>query len=218
MQDIIHPHRPAHVHRARLFAFATLLTGVLVAGCGGSSPSPTGTGGASASASGATSARHESDTGSGTGPPSALAFAKCMRANGVSNFPDPNAGGGFAFHASGSVSSSPAFKTAQARCQKLLPSGGPLSPGPPPSAQTMTQLLRIAACMRQHGVPQFPDPTTTPPPGSTLSLLGKYRLITNYKGAILLFPATIDMQSPAYQQAQTTCDAAFLGLGPHTGH
>lgn len=94
------------------------------------------------------------------GPPGALAFAKCMRANGVTNFPDPQAGGGFEFKSAGATSS-PAFRTAQEECGKLMPRGGPLSPGPPPSAQTMSQLRRIAVCMREHGAPQFPDPRTS---------------------------------------------------------
>jgi hypothetical protein len=42
----------------------------------------------------------------------------------------------------------------------------------------------------------------------------KYSVITNYKGAILLFPATLDMQSPAYVQAAGACGASFLG-GQH---
>jgi hypothetical protein len=36
-------------------------------------------------------------------------------------------------------------------------------------------------------------------------------MITNYEGAILLFPATLDMQSPAYTQAAAACAASFLG-------
>jgi hypothetical protein len=136
-----------------------------------------------------------------------------MRASGVPNFPDPLPGGGFMFHASPGVILSPAFKAAQAKCQKYMPVVGPLSPGAPPSAQTMAQLRQIAQCMRQHGVPQFPDPRSTPPPQSSVNL-SEYSMITNYKGAILLFPATIDMQSPAYEQAAAACRAGFLG-GQH---
>ena len=132
-----------------------------------------------------------------------------MRANGVPNFPDPNPGGGFEFHASAGVISSPAFKEAQAKCGRFMPGGGPLSPGPPPSAQTMAQLRKVAACMRQHGVPQFPDPRTSVPHGFNPNP-GEYREITNYQGAILLFPATIDPQSPAYEQATAACGAGFL--------
>ncbi len=210
--------RPARSRRARLLAFATLVIGVLVAGCGGSSPHPATAG--HATGAGLTSATGGATTSSSTAPGAygsgLLTFARCMRANGAPNFPDPQpGGGGFDFHASAAVISSPAFRAAQAQCAKLMPGGGPLSPGPPPSAQTMAQLVRIAACMRQHGVPQFPDPRITPPSRSGLSLLGAYRLITNYKGAILLFPATLDMQSPAYEQAAAACGAGFLGTGPH---
>jgi hypothetical protein len=137
-----------------------------------------------------------------------------MRASGAPNFPDPAPGGGFAFHANATAVNAPAFKTAQAKCQRFMPGGGPLSPGQPPSAKTIAQLDRIATCMRGHGVPQFPDPLSKPPPQSSVSP-GKYREITNYEGAILLFPASLDMQSPAYEQAAAACGAGFLGTGPH---
>jgi hypothetical protein len=228
VQDSVHPERQARSRRARLLGVATLVSGVLVAGCGGTSGSPTAAtvGGASTPASSTASAGPATTAGSSTatgddaasgassgssaGPPGALAFAECMRANGVSNFPDPKpGGGGFDFHASAGIISSPAFKAAQAKCGKLLPSDGPLSPGPPPSAQTMAQLRNIAVCMRQHGVPQFPDPRTSVPDGFNPNP-AEYREITNYQGAILLFPATIDPQSPAYEQATAACGAGFL--------
>jgi hypothetical protein len=133
-----------------------------------------------------------------------------MRANGVPNFPDPKPGGGFEFQAG--IVSSPAFKRAQVKCARFMPgggAGGPLSPGPPASAQTMAQLRKIAVCMRDHGVAQFPDPRPSVPPGFKPNP-GEYREITNYMGAILLYPATIDPQSPAYKQATTACGAGFL--------
>ena len=132
-----------------------------------------------------------------------------MRANGVTNFPDPQAGGGFAFHPSAGVVSSPGFREAQTKCAKFMPAGGPLSPGPPPSAQTMALLRRIAVCMREHGVPQFPDPRASVPIGFKPNL-AEYSEITNYMGAILLYPAAIDQQSPAYEHATAACGAGFL--------
>jgi hypothetical protein len=72
----------------------------------------------------------------------------------------------------------------------------------------MAQLRQIADCMRQHGVPQFPDPRASVPPG--FNPFPEYREVTNYMGAILLFSATIAMQSPAYDQALTDCHAGFL--------
>jgi hypothetical protein len=133
-----------------------------------------------------------------------------MRANGVPNFPDPNPGRGALFPLGGINPSAPAFKGAQAKCRKLL-GGGPPVPGSTthPSAQTLAKLRTIAVCMRQHGVPQFPDPRTSVP-----SSPNGIRDITDFDGAILLFPSTINLQSPAYRQALAACGAPPLGL-PH---
>lgn len=198
------------IHTRRLTPFsvavAALLSGVLLAGCGGSSPSPAGATAGGATAGGSASG---ASTGRSTGPPGAFAFSKCMRANGVSNFPDPKAGGGLEFQTGAGVVSSPAFKVAQAKCRKLLPEGGPPGPGTTshPSAQTLAKLVKVAECMRQHGVPQFPDPRTSVPASPS-----SIREITDFDGAILLFPTTINLQAPAYRQALTACGAPPLGL------
>jgi hypothetical protein len=63
--------------------------------------------------------------------------------------------------------------------------------------------------MRQHNVPQFPDPRTTVP--ADPAALGVQE-ITNFDGAIMLFPQTLNMQAPAYRQALTACGAPPLGL------
>jgi hypothetical protein len=75
----------------------------------------------------------------------------------------------------------------------------------------MAKLLRIAVCMRAHGVTQFPDPRTTIPPNP---LATGIREITDFDGAILLFPGSMNLQSPAYKQALSACGAPPLGL-PH---
>jgi hypothetical protein len=213
MQHSIHPKRLTRSPQARLLAVATLVSGVLVAGCGGSSPRPTAAtvGGATTLPSRtATGAASSGSTAAGAGRSGPLAFANCMRSNGVPNFPDPNPGGGFNVGA-GINPLSPAFKAAQATCRKLLPGAGPPGPGSTthPSPQTLAKLLKISRCMRRHGVPQFPDPTTSVP-----SNPAGIREITDFDGAILLFPSTINMQSPAYKQALTACGAPPLGL-PH---
>ncbi len=142
----------------------------------------------------------------GSGP---LAFAKCMRANGVAGFPDPQPGSGALFPISSGVDqASPAFRTAQARCSRYLQAALP-GGGGHPSAQTMAKLVRIAQCMRAHGIPQFPDPQTSRPAD-----MSRYREITDFDGAILAFPPSIDMQAPAYAQALKACGAPPLGL-PH---
>ena len=78
---------------------------------------------------------------------------------------------------------------------------------PHPSGQTPAKLLKIAECMRQHGISQFPDPRTSVP-----SNPAGYREVTDFDGAILLFPSTLDMQSPAYKQDLAVCGAPPLGL------
>ena len=58
MQDGIYPYRESRSRPARLLLLAALISAVLVAGCGGSSPTPTATAGGatiSASSAGATS-------------------------------------------------------------------------------------------------------------------------------------------------------------------
>lgn len=219
MRDSGHAHRLIGSPGARLLAVAALVTGVLVTGCGASSPGLTAAraGGATASRSGTSagggsaSSRSTAPSAGGTGP---LAFAKCMRAHGVPSFPDPSAGRGarVSIPIAGNPAA-PVLRAAQAKCQKLVhgPVGGPFSPGATthPSAQTLARLLKIAGCMRQHGVPQFPDPRTTVPSSPTGD-----QEISDFDGAILVFPATINLEAPAYRQALTACGAPPLGL-PH---
>ena len=195
---------------------------VLVAGCAGGSGSPAASTTSAASANSATTAGASTATGAGatistsTTPRTAgsgpLAFAMCMRADGVPNFPDPSSARGALFNTAGIDTSAPAFQAAQAKCQKLM-GPGPLSPGSNthPTAQTLAK-LRIARCMRQHGIPQFPDPQTSVRSNPTAA--GGARVITDFDGAILVFPATINLQAPAYKQALTACGAPPLGL-PH---
>lgn len=88
----------------------------------------------------------------------ALAFARCMRGRGVPTYPDPDSSGAFD-HSKLTpqqlgVSSSRAHSAGQA-CQHLLLGGET-------DAQYVQQLrartLRLARCMRAHGVTNFPDP------------------------------------------------------------
>jgi hypothetical protein len=197
------------VHTKRLLGLtAAALICAVPAGCGGSSNGPTASNPAS---TGSATTIASSAAGSGAAQPQsgALRFATCMRANGVSSFPDPAAGGGVQFPIpAGTNPEAPAFQAARAKCQKYL--GGGL-PGPGstthPSAQTLSKLVRIARCMRAHGVPQFPDPQTSVPSNPV-----GIAEITDFDGAILLFPATLNMQAPAYRQALTACGAPPLGL------
>jgi hypothetical protein len=75
-----------------------------------------------------------------------------MRANGVPDFPDPREGpngGGVGFPG-------PALVHAEQTCKEYLPPGGP-EPTIPESRRVAA--LADAACMRDHGLSNFPDPT-----------------------------------------------------------
>lgn len=132
-----------------------------------------------------------------------LAYTKCMRSHGVPNFPDPGASGGFVIAAGSGVDPrSQTFKAAQTACAKDLPGGGPGGPGsgPPPTAEAMAQMLRIAQCMRRHGISKFPDPRSSLP----TSRAG-IALISDIDGVILVFPSSIDTSSPAFVHAADAC-------------
>ncbi len=170
--------------RALLLTAAALLSGVLVAGCGGSPPSPTG--GTSTSASTASAVE------------SGVAFTRCIRSHGVPNFADPKVSGQTVRMGSARTIESPAFQSAAHSCQRLLPKGPPRSE--PPSSQAQSRMLEVSACMRKHGISGFPDPSTSPP-----SNPGNSGIIGN-GGYYLAIPKSIDTSSPAFKQAAATCN------------
>jgi hypothetical protein len=137
----------------------------------------------------------------------ALAFSKCMRSHGVPNFPDPHVSGNSIQILGGGPGidqQSPAFTSAQQSCEHLLPSG--VAPRQQQIAQKLAQLLRISRCMRSHGIPGFPDPTTSPP----TSRAG-YSAITSNGGAWLAIPSSVDVNSPAFQRAAAACTLGPVG-------
>jgi hypothetical protein len=81
-----------------------------------------------------------------------------MRSHGVANFPDPGAPGGATSSAGATDPNSPAVKAAVKDCHSLtakLSSAARALFGTP---KAQAQFLAVAACMRSHGVPSFPDP------------------------------------------------------------
>jgi hypothetical protein len=138
--------------------------------------------------------------GSGTGSSDTLAiqFADCMRAHGVPNFPDPGHGSG---NSPQDNPQSPAFKSASTTCDKLQPGGN--TPPPKPSESRQLAMIRFAECMRKHGVPNFPDPTLSLPPGNVP--------VIAVAGIYFALPPGLDFQSPAVKQARTACGT---GRGP----
>ena len=128
-----------------------------------------------------------------------MAYSKCMRSRGILDFPNPtpNPGGpGGSFSQSGNGQnddldhSNPRYQTANKACQRLLPDGGQI---PAPSAKLLAEEVRMAACMRSHSVPNFPDPD-------------------NADGTFDL--GNVNRSSPQYQAAFTSCVSLTGFKGP----
>jgi len=111
--------------------------------------------------SGANGVAHLGSTTTSTGLSSShnpiaegLKYAACMRTHGVTDFPDPKANGNGKVTLS--LPDSPKATTAQKACRQLLPGGG--VPDASERAKERAFLLQYAACMRKHGISNFPDP------------------------------------------------------------
>jgi hypothetical protein len=147
---------------ASVIALVVTSCAIALAACGSTKPATTA---ASLNPSAATAQR------------AALRFSQCMRAHGVTNFPDPTANGPSPTDLVNKRS--PAFQTALQACHLEITSMADLKP-----KTSHAQELREAKCMRAHGVPNFPDPL----PG------GGYD-----------YPGSIDPNSPAFQRASSAC-------------
>ena len=191
-------------------AFAVGAFVLLAAGCGGGGGSP-----GIASVAGSTTTTSTSTTQSGptvksigpsvgrgnqfqiamnVGAADGPKFSACMRKHGVTNFPDPNGQGVITIHSGEGIDpGSPAFRSARTACDKLLPNGG--QPTPAQIAQAQQHMLAFSACMRAHGVKDFPDPSN-----------GGLQ-IQDHPGSDL------DPSNPTFQKAQQACqkDLPFKG-------
>lgn len=174
----------------RTTIFLLLLAAALgLAACGSSQ----------SNASGSTGAKSDPASAS-----KALAFAKCMRSHGVSNFPDPKNGKldlqvqktPDSTSVNGAEVNGPAFQSAMQACRSYLPNGG--KPSAAQSAQAKAKALAMSKCMRSHGVPNFPDPQFGAGPGGGVG--------------IRLNGSGLDPNSPAFQAAQKACGGILGGL------
>lgn len=136
---------------------------LIVAACGSSAPRSNGVvtlaSPSTARSSGASAAPASSDNLD----QQLLAYSQCMRSHGVPNFPDPQFIDGQVrppgLAGTGIDPNSATFHAAGAACQSLMT--------PPPvarqqmSPQDQAKWLQFAQCVRNHGVPDFPDPDFT---------------------------------------------------------
>jgi hypothetical protein len=128
---------------ALLACGAALAVSALLAGCGSGAGSGAGNGGAGPIAQ-----------SSATPDTTTEAIVHCYRSHGDPSFPDPvydpNDG---RWHFAISPGSAP--ESTQQACRHLFPS---VNASPPVPLAQFQQLVRLAQCIRQHGVPNWPDP------------------------------------------------------------
>lgn len=180
-----------YTRRSRRFALTTvgiLAVAATLAACGGGASTPR-----AASGSTPSTASVRSSSGSSTQGTGLLAYSSCMRSHGVPNFPDPAGSGGIpksaVISAFQEVSNSQA-EVAQSACKHLLPTGGSLSgqAAQPVTAQDQQDYLKAAACMRSHGITNFPDPS--------------------FSGSTVEFPELehlVNVNSPQFKHAYKVC-------------
>lgn len=127
-------------------AITTFALVLLAAACGGR-PSSHASGGSSSSG-GSTQAK-------------AVAFAHCMRAHGVPNYPDPDTSGALPKGRPQSFGvSNSRFQVAQRACGHLLPNSNNGGMTQAQKQQALNSYREFTQCMHSHGVGNWPDPTT----------------------------------------------------------
>jgi len=142
---------PSSVTAAAIVVAAGLA--LLAVGCGGSP-------GSHVAQLGSTMTRTSTSSANAPQANGAVAFARCMRSNGVLNYPDPTSSGLVKESLQQLGVSSSRFQAAQNACLHLLPNGGS---GPSPARVQLVKAVSLAfsRCVRSHGVPNFPDPDST---------------------------------------------------------
>jgi len=193
--------------RRYLLPVAAALLGLAVAAAAcSSSPSTPGVAGSGTGAT-TTTVASAANQGMPTLTPAQradqLAYAECMRAHGVTNFPDPDSQGRILIRGgpgSGLNPNSPTYQSAQKACQSKQP-----KPTAAQQAQAQAYALRVARCMRAHGIKDYPDPPANS--GGRISIR-----LNNSPGSDL------NPNNPLFQRAQAKCmpNVPKLPGGDHT--
>lgn len=179
--DSLHGSRKAR--RAGLLTAIVLAAGLGLSACGEEPSTDPGT--ASPAAQGDAGA-----AGDTTDP--LVKYSACMRSNGVPAFPDPvNGQLQIQGRKGGDLDpTSKVFQDAQQACKALEPAG--LANGGGQGGEQQDAMLKFVGCMRENGVPNFPDPQPD--------------------GRMLLDPSSgVDPQSAEFKAAQEECRTLLPG-------
>jgi hypothetical protein len=182
--------RTGRTARRRAGALTAVVAGVtlLAAACGGSSAET------NTFAPGATYAQ-------------ALAFAKCMRSNGVPQFPAPDRQGNFNnAQIEALENNNSQADDAIHQCRSVLPNAGTGLTVEQIQAIQQTNLrnaVKAAHCMRAHGITGFPDPD-----GSTQASGINWQPVMS-----AIQSGSLSLGTPSYEAAFMACNGKLVG-GP----
>lgn len=173
-------------------AVLLLLAGLAVSACGssrtGAAVASLPSGGASASAS------------AGQGG-DMLKYAQCMRAHGITKFPDPGADGNITINPGDGIDpNSGQVKAAAGACKAYAPAGGDPPGAKKAGLQEQEKDLAFAKCMRDHGITGYPDPATRADGSLAWGL-----------------PKGTDINSPQFKAAQQACKSLLPDGGQPPG-
>jgi hypothetical protein len=189
--------RPDRLSLARAGVAAAAVAGVVIfaAGCGssGASNSPGASGASGASGSQPASSVYQEK----------LQYAQCMRSHGITTFPDPNSNGAIVITSKDNIDqSSPQYAAASSTCLKGLPGGGQAAASAVQAE--LSQGIKHSACMRAHGITNYPDPTLNN---------GQISMSLNSGNG----PGDINTKTPQFQAAQKACQSLLPQPGGPAG-
>jgi hypothetical protein len=114
-----------------------------------------------------------------------LKYAQCMREHGV-DMPDPQFEGGGVMMKLPEGTDKAKLDAANQQCKQFMPNGGqPMKADP----QMQEKMRKFAQCMRENGLPEFPDPGED----------GGIRIEGGMGGAL-------DPNGEAFKKAQAACE------------
>jgi len=110
-------------------------------------------------------------------------FSQCLRDNGVLEFPDPTVRDGKLVMPQNQPAD--AVDNGMKACQDILDKIPQQGGGDSSSAEDVPQLRKFAQCLRENGVPDWPDPKTD--------------------GSFPVLGTPLDSKTPELQQARAAC-------------
>lgn len=136
-----------------------------------------------------------------------MAFARCMRANGVPQFPVPDRQGNFSNATIQALETNDSQeRAALMQCRSVLPNAGTgltLQQIQQINQQNLSSGVKGAHCMRAHGITNFPDPTAMNQDSSV-----------NWQPAISAIQAgAVNTSTPSYQAAFLACNSGKIAGG-----